>query len=111
MSAATRNEPKPPLIWTNTLMFVLTALAAAVLVPWYGLTHGFTGADVGVFLFFLIANGMAITAGYHRLWAHRTYEAHWSLRRVLPDLRHHVPAEQRLRLVQRPSRASSARGR
>jgi stearoyl-CoA desaturase (delta-9 desaturase) len=80
MSAATRNEPKPPLIWTNTLMFVLTALAAAVLVPWYGLTHGFTGADVGVFLFFLIANGMAITAGYHRLWAHRTYEAHWSLR-------------------------------
>jgi stearoyl-CoA desaturase (delta-9 desaturase) len=26
------------------------------------------------------ANGMAVTAGYHRLWAHRTYEAHWSLR-------------------------------
>jgi stearoyl-CoA desaturase (delta-9 desaturase) len=23
---------------------------------------------------------MAITAGYHRLWAHRTYDAHWSLR-------------------------------
>ena len=80
MSAATRNEPKPPLIWANTLMFVLTALAAAVLVPWYGLTHGFSGADLGVFAFFLIANGMAITAGYHRLWAHRTYEAHWSLR-------------------------------
>jgi stearoyl-CoA desaturase (delta-9 desaturase) len=49
-------------------------------VPWYGLTRGFTGADWGCFTFFLLANGMAITAGYHRLWAHRTYEAHWTLR-------------------------------
>jgi stearoyl-CoA desaturase (delta-9 desaturase) len=26
---------------------------------------------------------MAITAGYHRLWAHRTYDAHWSVRLLL----------------------------
>ena len=30
----------------------------------------------------LWACGIAITAGYHRLWAHRAYEAHWSLRLV-----------------------------
>jgi stearoyl-CoA desaturase (delta-9 desaturase) len=80
MSQATRTEPEAPLVWTNVLMFALTFAAAAILVPWYGLTHGFSAADWGVFAFFLVANGMAITAGYHRLWAHRTYEAHWSLR-------------------------------
>jgi stearoyl-CoA desaturase (delta-9 desaturase) len=61
-------------------MFALTFAAAVILVPWYGLTYGFSTADWGVFAFFLVANGMAITAGYHRLWAHRTYEAHWTLR-------------------------------
>jgi len=28
----------------------------------------------------MYATGLSITGGYHRLWAHRTYEAHWSLR-------------------------------
>jgi len=73
-------QPLPPLIWRNTLLFVLTFLGAAIGVPWYGLTHGFSGADWGVFAFFLVASGMAITGGYHRLWAHRTYDAHWSVR-------------------------------
>jgi stearoyl-CoA desaturase (delta-9 desaturase) len=68
------------LIWANALMFALTFAAAVVLVPWYGLKYGFTGADWGVFAFFLIASGMAVTAGYHRLWAHRTYDAHVALR-------------------------------
>jgi stearoyl-CoA desaturase (Delta-9 desaturase) len=80
MSPATRNEPAAPVIWTNVLMFTLTFAAAAILVPWYGLRYGFTAADWAVFVFFLGANGMAITGGYHRLWAHRTYEAHWTLR-------------------------------
>jgi stearoyl-CoA desaturase (Delta-9 desaturase) len=80
MSHSTRNEQHAKLIWGNVLMFALTFAAAAILVPWYGLTHGFAAADWAVFAFFLIANGMAITAGYHRLWAHRTYEAHWMLR-------------------------------
>ncbi|HYL72403.1 MAG TPA: fatty acid desaturase [Candidatus Dormibacteraeota bacterium] len=71
---------KPPLIWANVLMFALTFAAAVVLVPWYGLKYGFTGADWGVFAFFLFASGMAVTGGYHRLWAHRTYDAHVALR-------------------------------
>jgi len=61
-------------------MFALTFAAAAVLVPWYAVAHGFCAADWVVFATFLIANGMAITGGYHRLWAHRTYEAHWTLK-------------------------------
>ena len=69
-----------PLVWTTTLLFSLTMLAALTLVPWYGLTHGFSGGSWLCYAFFLIANGMSITGGYHRLWAHRTYEAHWTLR-------------------------------
>ncbi len=80
MSDTTRNEHTPPLVWTNALMFALTFAAAAILVPWYGLPRGFSPAAWAAFALFAIANGMAITAGYHRLWAHRTYEAHWSLR-------------------------------
>jgi len=75
-----RTEQKPPLVWANILMFALTLAATAILVPWYGLTHGFSAAAWASFAFFAIANGMAITGGYHRLWAHRSYEAHWSVR-------------------------------
>jgi stearoyl-CoA desaturase (Delta-9 desaturase) len=77
---ATPSESQAPFIWTNAMVFLLTFVAAAVVVPWYGLRYGFSAADWGVFVFFLVANGMAITGGYHRLWAHRSYDAHWSLR-------------------------------
>ncbi|MBV8782728.1 MAG: fatty acid desaturase [Gammaproteobacteria bacterium] len=77
----TDNAPaQPPLIWSNVLMFVLSALIALIGVPWYGLTHGFSTADWVVAVLFTGANGMAVTGGYHRLWAHRSYEAHWSVR-------------------------------
>lgn len=69
-------EQKPPLIWTNTLLFVLTSLAAIVLVPLWGFTHGFSAGAWAFAAFFLIANEMSITGGYHRLWAHKSYDAH-----------------------------------
>ncbi|MGC8521961.1 MAG: acyl-CoA desaturase [Steroidobacteraceae bacterium] len=71
-----------PPIWTNIILFSLTFLAAIVLVPWYGIAHGYSTAAWVVFAVFLAANELSITAGYHRLWAHRTYEAHWSVRLV-----------------------------
>jgi stearoyl-CoA desaturase (delta-9 desaturase) len=80
MSQTTLVEPKAPLNWTPTLLFLFTFVAAVVLVPWWGITHGFSRGAVAFFVFFTIANGMAITGGYHRLWAHKTYDAHWSLR-------------------------------
>jgi len=73
-------EDKPPINWPTTLMFIVTPLAAAVLVPWYGIAHGFSAGSWGVFAFFLVACGMSVTAGYHRLWAHRTYEARTPLK-------------------------------
>jgi len=73
-------EKKPPLIWTNALLFILTGLVALIAVPWYGFTKGFSLGSWAFFAFFLIANEMSITGGYHRLWAHRAYEAHPALR-------------------------------
>ncbi|MGH8261153.1 MAG: fatty acid desaturase [Steroidobacteraceae bacterium] len=67
---------KPPLILVNVLIFALTLGVAVVFVPWRGLTHGFPAAAWVLFAIFLLANGMSITGGYHRLWAHRAYDAH-----------------------------------
>jgi len=63
-------------------MFAITLVAALVLVPWFGLTHGFSAGAWILFVVFLYANGMSITGGYHRLWAHKSYDAHWSLRLI-----------------------------
>jgi stearoyl-CoA desaturase (Delta-9 desaturase) len=71
-----------PVNWVTTVVFTLTPLVALTLVPWYGFTHGYSlGAWIS-FVLILAATGMAITSGYHRLWAHRTYQAHWSVRLV-----------------------------
>lgn len=74
--------PRPRLLWANVLMFALTFAAALVVVPWYGFAVGYSGAAWAWFAILLYANGLAITGGYHRLWSHRTYDAHWSVRLV-----------------------------
>ena len=73
---------RAPLIWSRVLMFALTLAVALVVVPWYGFTVGYSTAGWVWFVVLLYANGLAITGGYHRLWSHRTYDAHWSLRLV-----------------------------
>jgi stearoyl-CoA desaturase (delta-9 desaturase) len=69
-----------PLNWVTTPVFVLTPLVTLTLVPWFGLTQGFSVAAWVSMFVLLLLNGMSITAGYHRLWAHRAYQAHWSVR-------------------------------
>jgi stearoyl-CoA desaturase (delta-9 desaturase) len=80
---ATAEVTKPPLNWSRVLMFGLTALVAVTVVPWYGFTHGYSAAAWIWFAVLLYANGLAITTGYHRLWSHKTYDAHWTVRLVL----------------------------
>jgi stearoyl-CoA desaturase (delta-9 desaturase) len=63
-------------------MFVLTLSVALIVVPWYGFTQGYSPAAWIWFVVLLYGNGLAITGGYHRLWSHRTYDAHWSVRLV-----------------------------
>lgn len=71
---------KPPIIWVNVSLFTITFLITVIVVPWYALTHGFSSALVIGLIGTLVFAGLSITAGYHRLWAHRAYDAHWSLR-------------------------------
>jgi len=71
---------KPRIIWLNVTVFLVTFLFAAVAVPYRAFTHGFDGAEIAMAIACFIYCGMSITAGYHRLWSHKAYQAHWSLR-------------------------------
>ncbi|EGA64997.1 acyl-CoA desaturase [Vibrio brasiliensis] len=71
---------KPPLIWLNIFIFLSSFIVALVLVPWYGLSSGYGVEHLVWFLIAFSFCNLSITAGYHRLWSHKTYEAHWSLR-------------------------------
>ena len=74
---------KAPINWPATLVLTLTPLLALILIPWYSWNYDFsTAAWVSFFIIFPL-NGLSITAGYHRLWAHRAYEASWPVRFVL----------------------------
>ena len=67
---------KPPILWLNVLVVVILPIFTLLLVPLYGLVIGYNWVEWCVFAFFMVATGLSITAGYHRLWSHRTYEAH-----------------------------------
>ncbi len=80
----TNFEPEQANInWPVTLTLGLTFLAAVTVVPWYGISHGFSPWAWIFFAVFLVLNGIGIGSGYHRLWSHRAYEAHWLLRAFL----------------------------
>lgn len=71
---------KPPLIWVNALLFLLTALVALIAAPLYGYYYGYDWPHlIWLVLTFSFCN-LSITAGYHRLWAHKAYEANIVLR-------------------------------
>ncbi len=77
---STQQPGKPPLIPVNVAIFVGLPLAALVLVPLWGLYHGYNATLWWMALLFLYLNGLSITAGYHRLWSHNAYRAHPVLR-------------------------------
>lgn len=76
----TDNKEKAPINWTPAIMFAVTNLVAVIAVPWYGLAHGYSWSAVAAFVLLTWMTELAITAGYHRLWSHNAYQAHWSLR-------------------------------
>jgi len=71
----TQSKKKPALIRVNVAIFVGLPLAALLLVPAWGIYRGFDTLQWLWALAFLYLNGMSITGGYHRLWAHKAYEA------------------------------------
>lgn len=71
---------RAPINWTASIVLIGTALAALTLVPAY-LWLNDPSPWLWVWAFAVLwANGLSITAGYHRLWAHRAYEARGPLK-------------------------------
>lgn len=71
---------KPPLIKINAIIFVGFPLLALLLVPAWGLYAGYSASLWVWAVIVLYLNGMSITGGYHRLWSHKAYKAHWTVR-------------------------------
>ena len=74
---------KPPLILTNVLVFIITGAIAFIGVPVWVINHGIDWAEIGTAIFLFYFTGMSITAGYHRLWSHKTYDANIVVRVIL----------------------------
>lgn len=72
-----------PINWVPAIMLLSTLFLAIAIVPWYLWTHG-VGMGVWVAFAILMAwTGLSITAGYHRLWSHKSYEAHPVIKYIL----------------------------
>lgn len=60
--------------WTNVLFLTSTPVVAAVLLIYCAFNHTFNWQQLTLFVFFYLITGISITAGYHRLFSHRTYQ-------------------------------------
>ncbi len=74
---------KPPIILTNALVFIITGAIAFVGVPLWAAYIGFDAVEIITAVVLFYFTGMSITAGYHRLWSHKTYDANIVVRVVL----------------------------
>jgi stearoyl-CoA desaturase (delta-9 desaturase) len=71
---------KPRLNVNNTIFLLLSLLIALVGTPWYLLANGFGWPEWLTFGLLWLAVGISVTAGYHRLFTHKTYQASWPVR-------------------------------
>lgn len=74
------NEKMNRTRWDVIILLAGTALVAITVVPAWGFVFGYTPALWAWFAVFLAWNSLSITAGYHRLWSHGSYQAHPAVR-------------------------------
>ncbi len=67
--------PSSRINWTNSAFLMGTAFLTCTAVPYYLWRFGVDWFQVSMFLGFFIATGLSITLGYHRLFAHKAFEA------------------------------------
>lgn len=72
---AARETAKAPFNWPAVFMFAITTVPVLTVFPWYAWNYGFDAFEWTWFGILCFATGLSITGGYHRLWAHRSYEA------------------------------------
>ena len=64
----------------NSSFLVGMPLLALISVTFYSLQYGISWVEPVIFAAFYLACGLSITAGYHRLFSHRTHKAAWPMR-------------------------------
>ncbi len=74
------SDAKPRLDLVNTLFLLGTAAVALVGTPWYVIQVGLGWPETITFFAIWLFAGVSVTAGYHRLFAHKTYQARWPVR-------------------------------
>jgi len=72
--------PRPPINWLNLVFLLGTLLIALVGTPWYLIKYGLGWPEAVTFLVLWLFVGVSVTAGYHRLFSHKTYQAAWPVR-------------------------------
>jgi len=77
------NAQRPPIKWLNLVFLLGTLLVALVGTPWYLMKYGLGWPETATFLAIWVCVGLSVTAGYHRLFAHKTYQAAWPVRLFL----------------------------
>jgi stearoyl-CoA desaturase (Delta-9 desaturase) len=69
-----------PIIWSNTLFMLGTPIACVFLLPFHWVFVGLQWPLVWGTIALWALTGVGVTAGYHRLFAHRSYKASGWLR-------------------------------
>lgn len=72
--------PAARINWLNSSFLIGTAFITFTGVPLYLWHFGVDAFQLGMFFFFVIATGLSITLGYHRLFAHMSFQALWPVR-------------------------------
>jgi len=78
---------KRRLDWFNILFVVVFPIIAISAALWYAVEFGITWREVVASVVIWMFTGLGITAGYHRLFSHKGYTAHPSVRAILAVLR------------------------
>jgi stearoyl-CoA desaturase (delta-9 desaturase) len=68
-------DESPGILWTNAAFLILTPLMAAVALPLYIMEFGVHWAEPVAFTGLWFLTGLGITAGYHRMFSHRSWWA------------------------------------
>ena len=72
--------PSERINWVSSSFLIGTAFLTVTALPVYLWFFGFDWFHFGIFLVMFMLTGFSITAGYHRFFAHKTFEAKWPLR-------------------------------
>ncbi|GEQ71616.1 hypothetical protein JCM33374_g5301 [Metschnikowia sp. JCM 33374] len=62
--------------WLNVILVMAIPASGVV----YGIKHAPQWKTMALAFIMYVFSGLSITAGYHRLFAHKAYDAHWSVR-------------------------------